>query len=145
MTVVWRNEYCGVTKADATLVAAEIESIGEEATPQDVLEKARDENTELHKCFEWDDTKAAEKYRVIQARTIMRMLVVVEDKPDPNIPPVRYFYKTTNGEGYKPATLVFRRDDEYQSLLKRAYAELKAFKAKYSRLQELEEILALID
>lgn len=145
MRVVWRNEYSGATKADAALVAAEIGAIGESATPQEVLEKARDEGTELHKCFEWDDTVAAEKYRVIQARTIMRMLVVVEDKPDPDVPPVRYFYKTTNGDGYKPATLVFRKDSEYQALLKRAYAELKAFKAKYSRLQELEEILALID
>ncbi len=145
-TIMWRNDYGGkFIKADPAAVAVEIESIGPDATPAQILEKARDSKTELHKCFEWDDTVAAEKYRIIQARTIVRMLVVVEDKPDPDIPPVRYFFKTSNGEGYKPAPVVFHLQDEYKALLNRAYNELRAFSNKYSRLQELEEVLELID
>lgn len=43
----------------------------ESATPQQILEKARDESTELHKCFTWDDSIAAEKYRIQEARQIV--------------------------------------------------------------------------
>ena len=51
-------------KADAQKCADEIMEICDElesATPQQILDKARDSNTELHKCFTWDDTEAAEK------------------------------------------------------------------------------------
>ena len=61
----WLDEFKSLYKgADAQLVADEIMSIGDAATPQQIVEKARDEATELHKCFTWDDRIAAEKYRL---------------------------------------------------------------------------------
>ena len=56
----------------AQKVAEEIASIGESATPQQIVDRARDENSELHKCFEWDDSIAAENWRKQQARIIGR-------------------------------------------------------------------------
>ena len=57
MTVAsWRSGL-GVFKADAQKVADEIRSIGEEVSPVQIVAKARNKDTELHKCFEWDDTK----------------------------------------------------------------------------------------
>jgi hypothetical protein len=41
--------------------------------------------------------------------------------------------------------LIVRQEDEYKKLLERAWAELRAFKAKYAMLTELEEIFSLID
>ena len=70
--IVWR--FSDMYKADAEKVSKEIESI-QNATPKNILEFARSENTELHKCFEWDDTKAAEKYRLQQARQIVCNLI----------------------------------------------------------------------
>lgn len=116
----------------------------ESASPQDILEKARDESTELHKCFTWDDSVAAERWRVHEARVITRQLVIREQEVPKDRPEVRLFYKTDNESGYKPTELIVQKEDEYKALLKRAYDELRAFKQKYSMLKELQEIFDLI-
>lgn len=134
----------GIFNADPQKVAEEILSIGDEVTPAQIVEMARNEETELHKCFDWDDHSAAEKWRKQQARQILCYLVIKEDNPKPDTVPVRVFQKNDTG-CYKQSAIIFRQPDEYQKLLQAAYAELLAFKKKYARLQELSEILALID
>jgi hypothetical protein len=144
---IWRSEVANLYKGiDAQMVADEIADIGEAVTAEQIVDKAKDENTELHKCFTWDDEAAAEKYRIIEARQIVRHLVR-EELPDAknDTPPLRVFYKTNNGEGYKHIErTIIKKEDEYQALLARAMMELRAFKAKYSMLEELREILDLI-
>ena len=129
--------------ASAEKCAKEIDSIGESATPQQILDFARKPETELHKCFEWDDTLAAEKYRLHQARQIVCNLVFVEktDKPEPQT--FRILQKADNG--YKPIKMIVQQKDEYARLLERARAELRGFKIRYKHLAEFEEIFALID
>lgn len=139
----WKNGY-GFFKADADKVYNEILLIGDDVRPEQVVEKARDESTELHKCFEWDDAIAGERYRLIQAGNVIRMLVVSEEKEPTDRPEVRVLHKTDSNSGYKPVEIIVRKKDEYELLLERAWAELRAFKAKYSMLSELEEILSLI-
>ena len=146
----WKNGY-GFYKADAQRVAEEIMEVCSsadlnDAKPEEILEKARDEKTELHKCFEWDDAIAAERYRLKQAGNIVRLLVIKEDqKLAEDQSETRMFYKTKEDEGYKPVELIVRKKDEYEALLERAKAELRAIKAKYSMLKELEAIFKLID
>jgi hypothetical protein len=41
-------------------------------TAEQVVAAARDENSPLHDYFDWDDTTAAEKYRLMQGRTLIR-------------------------------------------------------------------------
>ena len=145
MTVAtWRSGPC-VFKADAQKVADEISSIGLSVKPEEIVDKARDEHTELHKCFEWDDTKAAEKYRVHQARQIVCHLIVKEVNDEPQKQEVRFFYKTDNQEGYKSVSYIMRNEDEYQKLLDRALSELKAFEKKYSTLKELNGLFEAIN
>lgn len=145
MTVAtWRSGPC-VFKADAQKVADEISSIGLSVKPEEIVDKARDESTELHKCFEWDDTKAAEKYRVYQARQIVCHLIVKEVNNEPQKQEVRFFYKTDSQEGYKPVSYIMRNEDEYQKLLDRALSELKAFEKKYSALKELDGLFDVIN
>ena len=72
-------------KADAQKVGAELETLNEDQqglTPAAILDKARDPDTELHKCFEWDDTEAAEQYRLVQARFLVRNLVITKEDRD---------------------------------------------------------------
>jgi len=146
ITAIWRPDMAGLFKGvDAMKVAQEIMEIGDSATPRQIVDRARDESSELHKCFEWDDAKAAMGYRLQQARTVVHVLVVEEkEPPKDNATPIRFFVQPEAGNGYKPIEKVFRRDDEYQQLLQRAYAELHAFKQKYERLSELREILDMI-
>lgn len=138
-------KFPGLYKGDANKVSDEILSIGETATPEQILDKARDPDTELHKCFDWDDRVAAEKWRLQQARQIVCSLVYVPAPSRPASPPLRLMYKPIGTEGYKSTTLIMRNEDEYQRLLKTALRELAAFKAKYSMLTELEDVFKEIE
>ena len=139
MQAEWKIK--GLYKADAQKVADEI---GEgSVTPEEVLEKAKDKNSELHKCFEWDDSIAAQKYRLQQARAIIVNLVYAPRTEDEH--PVRCFQITTEKHTYRPTTQVLVQEDEYKALLKRAKAELEAFKRKYHTLTELEAIFEAME
>lgn len=148
MIAKWKSGFEGFYKnVDPQAVADEIISIGSSATPKEILEKARDERTELHKCFQWDDTIAAEKFRLQQARQVVSFLVIREEAVPENRPEIRFFYKTDSmhSDGYKQTRLIVQQEDEYKKLLEQAWRELKAFKAKYSCLKELQEIFELIN
>ena len=122
--------------------------IGESYTPQQIVDKARDESTELHKCFEWDDSIAAEKYRCEQARHVIRMLVVSREpkKDDPKPHTVRVIMSTNDNDNhYQQVQIAVRNEDSYQKLLKKALEELDAFKRKYSTIAELENVIEAIE
>lgn len=144
ITAKWREGYGFFNGVDAQKVAEEIRGIGEEASSQQIVDRARDENSELHKCFEWDDSIAAEKYRLKQAGYVVHHLVIKEEKVPEDRPEIRYFFKPKADAGYKPTKVIVRKEDEYKALLARAWAELQAFKVKYSMLTELQEIFDLI-
>ena len=139
MGVTWRIQ--GYYKADAQKVAEEI-GFGK-FTPMEVFEKAKDETTELHKCFEWNDSIAAEKYRLEQAKNIIRMLVYEKETKEQAV--VRYYAKTETNHVYQPTKQFLVQEDEYQGLLRRALAELEAFKKKYHTLTELESIFEALE
>lgn len=136
----------GIFKADASKVAQEISSIGKECTTKDIVNVARNVSSELHKCFEWNDSIAGEKYREIQAQQILRSLVISKQVEDKEPVTYRLFVNTGERDGkYKPVEFVVRKQDEYEKLLETAKRELIAFKAKYSMLVELAEIFREID
>ena len=51
--------------------------------PTTVLDYARDPASPLHKYFEWDDTEAAEQYRIDQARQLIRSVSITVSTPVP--------------------------------------------------------------
>lgn len=132
--------------ADAQKVADEISAIGEYATPQQILDKAKDAETELHKCFEWDNTKAAENWRLHQARKLVCSLVFKEQSEQSSpAPEIRLFFKIDENEGYKSTVMIMQDKDEYQKLLSKALSELRAFQTKYKSLTELDGIFSEIE
>lgn len=142
IVISWKVK--GLFKADAQKVSEEIAEIGETVEPSEIVEKARNESTELHKCFEWRDDIAAEKYRLHQARVMLGNLVFKYKDEQVKQEPVRLMYKTAENEGYKSINLIMQKPDEYKALLDRAYSELRAFKNKFKMLQELKAIFDLI-
>jgi hypothetical protein len=50
-------------------------------TPPAVVDEARPEEAVLHPCFEWVDPVAAEQYRLIQARTLIKKVRVICNEP----------------------------------------------------------------
>ena len=137
--VKWKVD--GIFKADANECYREISSL-EQITPKAILDFARDENSELHKCFEWDNDLAAEKYRTIQSGNVIRMLYVEPKSED--APPVRVLSRTSNTV-YQPTRTFLKNQNEYEDLLKRALSELESFRLKYKTLSELEQVFEQID
>lgn len=140
--IKWSIE--GIHKGNAQKCYDECQTLTE-VTPENVLEKARDDETELHKCFEWDDSVAGEKYRIIQARDIIRHFVIVASEDKKDTPKVRSYQISTTTNKYEPTRMFLQNPDEYKSLLERAKNELAAFKQRYKTLTELEEIFEDID
>lgn len=119
-------------------------------TAQAVLERARDESSALHSCFTWDDSEAAEQWRLTEARRLI-IKVKVEVQTRPNEPSIRVRAYTSlmsdrlNGAGYQSTVTVMADADRRSELLRTAMAELQAFQRKYRHLAELSMVMAEID
>ena len=139
-----------IFKADAQKCYEEIQEIGEEVKPEQVIERAKDKGSELHKCFDWNNSVAADKWRLHQARSVLNHLIVIKHEVDgEKSEPVQFRVMMKNdrseSSGYKQTIVMVKDEDEYKKLLEQAYSELRVFKQKYQCLSELSEILALID
>ena len=132
-------------KADPVKCYAELQSLGDEYTPDQVLDFARDGRTELHKCFDWDDSSAAEKWRKQQARMICQSLTVTVQREESD--PIRYRIIQHDNEQkvYRGITYTVRDDEQYARLLRQAKQELSAFRKRYKSLVELENIIEEIE
>lgn len=113
-------------------------------TPQKVLDIARNGETELHKCFEWDDSVAAEKYRIKQAGDVIRNICIVKTEEE-EYQPRRVFQISSTTSTYQPVQFFKRNEDEYKMLLERAVRELKAIQNRYKSIVELEKVFDAIN
>lgn len=136
------NQY----KGNAEKCAAEIASLGDAVTAKDVVAFAQDPTTELHKCFEWDNEKAAEKWREHTARNIIRALVYDHsDEETQETVSFRIFSRDSENKVYKQTLRMVTVENEYARLLEDAMRELEVFRRKYSQLVELESIIEEIN
>lgn len=114
---------------------------------EDVVEFARHPDTALHSKFEWDDSLAAERYRLWQARKVIAVYVTVVAQ---NTTPVRAYVslkddREEDGGGYRRLEDVLADPVRRSKLLEEALSEANSWKAKYRHLKELEGIFAAIE
>ena len=121
-------------------------------TPELLLDSSRSEDSVMHPCFEWDDTKAAEKYRVKQALGIICNLtcVKVTGNKDENPTKTRAFVNVSSSSRrekgtFKPIIEAISNSDMRRTVLRNAIEELECFKNKYSSLTELIGVFEEID
>lgn len=118
-------------------------------TTHAVVKNARNKKSILHSQFEWDDSIAGHKYRLDQARHLIR--VHVELYEDVSSPVRAYVNLTTDrydrskGGGYRSIGDVMNNRQWRAQLLSDAAAELLVFKSKYQCLTELNEVFAAIE
>lgn len=109
--------------------------------PQDVVEYARDPNSALHTRFTWDDSEAAEKYRLAEARALIRVSVVVEANTSEKL---RAYVSLTSDRnelgGYRAIAEVINDEVLIDRLLDDALKELEIFKRKYERLKSVSAL-----
>jgi hypothetical protein len=116
-------------------------------TPANVLDDARDEDTDLHPFFEWNDDKAAEDWRKQQARSLIGSIsVVIEDAtPRKEAVSVRAFIHVSDdddkgGDRYEPLSVVLSDQALYAQVCARALGELRGFQKRYSQFSSLAVI-----
>jgi hypothetical protein len=67
-------------KSKVQLYGKELDKISQKnngtLTPTDVVDEARDMNNPLHEVFEWDNSEAADRYRLQQARQLINHITV---------------------------------------------------------------------
>ena len=110
--------------------------------PQTVLDFASDPTTALHSRFTWDDSEAAEQYRLWQARQVLRVAVYT---PEGSEETVRAFVslRDDRGEGGYRATVDVLGDADLRAkMLQEALGELHVFERKYRILSELAPVFS---
>jgi hypothetical protein len=117
-------------------------------TPETVVSSAAIKSSPLHGCFTWDNSEAAAKWRLHQARNLLRVCVQV--LPNENAQEdckCKVFVSLTpdrekESGGYRLLTRVLSDAEQRAQLLADAMAELQTFEEKYKTLNELAEVFA---
>lgn len=144
-------KYCwssvSFANADANKVGKELEGIEKkgELTRETVLEFAKNKKSELHKCFEWDDKIAGEKYRLYQASYILTSISIVYEEEPKKATRMYVSIKNDNEKReYKNIISVLENDDDYKKLLSKAKKDFISYKEKYQNLLQLQDLKNII-
>ena len=137
-------------KIKSKVVIAELKKLakkhGGQVDPVHVVEAARSAKSPLHKYFTWDNTEAARRWRILEARNLLRVVVVCTgESPEP----VNVFVslkpdRVEGGGGYRCVTDILDDDALYAQMLKDAFEDLEYFRRKYNSLKELRGIMGEI-
>lgn len=110
---------------------------------EQVIQAAADPTSPLHRFFTWDDTEAARRYRLVQARTLIRVAVVVEPT---TLQKIRAYVSLTpdrrHGGGYRQTFEVLSEPVAREQALHDALVALANLRARYGHLRELAEVFA---
>ena len=125
---------------------------GGKLTPKELVEAARDVNSPLHNEFEWDDTKAAQKYREWQARYIISSIeltiisvpaeptrvnlhITNEEKLEESCG-VKFYHSLDNdGTGYENVFSISEDEEKTKKLLENCKKDIDTFREKYNTLR----------
>lgn len=118
-----------------------------ELTPQDVVDDARNNNSPLHSFFEWSDSAAAERYRLSQARGLIRSVVAIYVRDDkPAVRTKAFVHIPEPGAPhYREAVHAMSATKTRRMVLERAWRELQAWRKRYAELKEFSELIPVID
>ena len=163
----WKSGWSPSVKPDVVgKIFEEIEERDGEVTSQSLLDASRSEDSPTHGLFEWNDSVAAEKFRLSQSHRIISQLqvdvIVTEipsDKPSEveittenvlkspayvNVNPVgRFGVKNTKGS-FVSVQKAMSDDDMRKIVLRNALSELNVFKNRYALYKELAGVFEAI-
>lgn len=160
----WKGGYNFKVSAETVGgVLNRIEQTEGKVTKESFLDYSRDKNSETHSLFEWDDSIAAEKYRLATAGKIISQLevtIVHEDTQpreitaqieteEPQERKISAFVNiapkapTVNATYYNVERAMSDADTRKQ-VLRNALFELQAFERKYKNFTEFAELFEVI-
>jgi predicted RNA-binding protein YlxR (DUF448 family) len=129
-----------------------------EITPEIVLAEAKRKSSPLHGFFCWDNTKAAEEYRKIQAAGLIRRIKVTINTGEESSIRIRAFVNVTPelnedpdqpekaGRGIYVSIETACTVDSYKSqMIQQAKRDVEAFRRKYAALAEVSRIITAME
>lgn len=143
MIYQWKQARFGIEAQEAGEELERIEDKRKALTPAVIVDESRAEHAVLHGCFEWDNETAAEKYREVQAGTILRNIVTVSMDGKTEHNPIRA--RVSIQGDYKRIDTVLRVEEYRIELLDKAKSELQDLQRRYHDLDELAGVFAEVD
>lgn len=121
-------------------------------TPAAVVAEARDGGSVLHGAFEWNDTVAAQRYRIIQAQHLIRECRVTVERGSGEKVHTYAFIGLSSDRGddaannpYRIAADVSRSEDLVAIAVDDALSQLTALKRRFELLNELHGVWEAVD
>lgn len=149
MVYQWKPE--ARVKVDAQVAGEELERIrtwnNGRLDAVNVVEASRDPGAPLHSEFEWNDAKAAVKFRVEQAKYMIRSITVTPTSDNGPTAPIRAFVSVMRDEdrSYTSVQHALSDDELRAQVLRQAWAELEAWRNRYAELCELGKVFSVIE
>ena len=109
-------------------------------TAENIVDVARSPTSVLHSEFEWDDSQAGERYRLIQAGRLVRSVKVVVQTERRVISTVAYVRDPAGSAGYRPLSTVVPKSLDAKAVL---LDELKRVMGLLRRSRAIAEALGL--
>lgn len=134
------------TRQSSALYLGELKRIEEEQNgliqPKDVVDAARSESSPLHNVFEWDDSVASEKFRMMQARVLMNQVKVeLVGRRVPAYMSATVSVESVPQKGYVNSERLLTDDQIHSQALASAAKELEHWRRKYNHLLELKPLV----
>ena len=114
-------------------------------TPEDVVTEAEDVNSPLHHLFEWDDGEAAHRYRLDQARHLIRSVKVhikVDNRVIKSVAYVRDPDAEAREQGYVSIFKIPTKSDLAREVM---HSELGRVISSLTRARAIADSLGLLE
>ncbi len=145
-----------LNSTQAEVVGGELQAIEQRygaIKPDLVVSEARPKGSPLHPFFTWDNGKAADQWRLEEARQIVRSVRIIHDDiPAAEQPVIRAFVSVKasdrdrfDGTGYISTTRAMKVAFYHDQVLASAKNELEQWRRRYSDLKEFGTLYVAID
>jgi hypothetical protein len=115
-------------------------------TPEMVVQEARPEGSPLHDLFEWDNEICGEKYRLIQARMLIRIVREIDGEDEDGMPV--YVRALTSAKragreepGYLTTREVLKSEVSEAILLRALKREVASLNKRFRHLKQFGQIV----
>ena len=139
-------------KLDAQEVGAELDRIRQvngSLRPEQVVKQAKSRRAKLHSVFEWDDAAGGERYRMEQARLMIRSVKIIYENTEGEESEVRAFTSIRNpdnkGRIYVATEEGMERRETRDEILMQCLNGLIRWRKRWAEYNELAEVIPLID
>ena len=120
--------------------------------PADVVDAARPKRSVLHPAFEWNDSKAAEEFRLEQARSLVRSVVVTIEPGSEAPKTIRAFVSIRSSGDDEEESSVYTSTEAAMAdpslraqVVRQALREAESFRRRYAQYAELAAIFKAIE